>query len=105
MPLPDRPDFQAWFTDRNDGLVGRRHGDPTVCGTCGSAIDHALGGAECLVCLAQQYGTETAERWLVDAIAGFIRAAADPPALARMLADSISHARELAEIHAPRPAA
>ena len=101
MPLSDRPDFRVWLDHRNADTIGRRHGDPNACKTCGADLDHELGSTDCLVCLAEQFGIETAERWLTEAITGFMRAAADPPALTRMLVDSISHARDLAEIHAP----
>ena len=101
MPLTDRPEFHAWLEQRTASMVGRRHGDPNVCTACGADLAHHLDSAECLVCLAEQFGTETAERWLADAFAGLVRAAADPPLLARVLADSIAHTRDLAEIHAP----
>jgi len=104
MPLSDRPEFRAWLEARTAGMVGRRHGDPNDCTGCGNDLAHHLNSTECLVCLAEQFGTDTAERWLTEAISGFIRAASDPPALARMLAESIANARELAEIHAPPPA-
>jgi predicted RNase H-like HicB family nuclease len=95
MPLPDRPDFQTWFTARNGGRVGRQSDDPTVCDTCGSAMDHALGGPDCLVCLAEQFGAETAEMQLAEAIAAFAQAAGDPPTLSRLLADAIAHVHDL----------
>jgi hypothetical protein len=103
MPLTDRPEFQAWLEERTANMVGRRHGDPHICTACGNDLTHHLDSTECLVCLAEQFGTETAERWLADAVAGFVRAAAEPPVFARMLADSIAHARDLAAIHAPPP--
>jgi hypothetical protein len=95
MPLPDRPDFQAWFTDRNEGQVGRQPGDPAACDTCGSAMDHALGGPDCLVCLAEQFGTEAVELRLAETISALIHAAGDPPTLSRMLADTLTHLHDL----------
>lgn len=101
MPLSDRPDFRAWLDHRTGDTVGRRHGDPNACRTCGADLDHELGSTDCLVCLAEQFGTETAELWLAEALAGFVTAAADPPALARMLAELVVHARDIAAIHGP----
>jgi hypothetical protein len=101
MPLSDRPDFRAWLDHRDADTIGRRHNDANACKTCGADLDHELGSTDCLVCLAEQFGTETAELWLAEAIAGFVRATADPPALTQMLANLISHARDLVEIHAP----
>jgi hypothetical protein len=101
MPLSDRPDFRAWLDNRTADTIGRRHRDPNACPSCGADLDHELNSTDCLVCLAEQFGTETAELWLAEAITGFIRATADPPTLARMLANLVSHARELVEIHAP----
>ena len=101
MPLQDRQDFQTWLARRNENMVGRRHGDAPTCTACGNDLDHTLNSTECLVCLAERFGTETAEAWLAESIAGFARAAADPLVLARMLAELITHARDLAALHAP----
>jgi hypothetical protein len=101
MPLQDRPEFKTWLEHRTAGMVGRRHGDPNICTACGNDLDHRLNSTECMVCLAEQFGTETAERWLADALAGFVAATATPAVLARMLADLVAHAREMAQTNAP----
>jgi len=101
MPLTDRPEFQAWLDQRTADMVGRRHGDPNVCTSCGRTLDHQLNSTECLVCLAEQFGTETAELWLAEAIAGFIRAAADPRVLSRMLGELVAQGREIVENSQP----
>jgi len=98
MPLQDRPEFQTWLEHRTAGMVGRRHGDPNDCTTCGSDLAHHLNSTECLVCLAEQFGIETAEPWLAEVIAGVVRAASHPPTLARMLAETIANTRELTEM-------
>jgi len=97
MPLIDRQDFRAWLVRRNMRMVGRRHGgDPSVCTACGDPLNHQINSTECMACLAEQFGTETAELWLAEAIAGFIRAAADPHLLAHMLGELVHHGREIA---------
>jgi hypothetical protein len=101
MPLQDRQDFKAWLARRNENMVGRRHGDPAICSSCGS-FDDTVDGPECLVCLAESFGIETAETWLAESLAGFVRAAADPSVLARMLAELVAHARDIAVLHAPQ---
>ena len=101
MPLSDRPEFRAWLEARTGAMVGRRHGHPTICTACANRIDHQLGGSECLVCLAEQFGTETAELWLAEALAGVIHAAADPPALARILSSIVAITREVSATHVP----
>jgi hypothetical protein len=100
MPLQDRQDFQDWLARRTENRVGRRHGDAPVCASCGN-IDDTIEGTECLVCLAESFGIETAEAWLAESVAGFVRAAGDPPVLARMLAELVVHARDIAALHAP----
>ena len=100
MPLQDRPDFQAWLEHRTANTIGRRPGDAPICTACGNNLDHRLDTTECLVCLAERFGTETAEMWLAESIAGFVRAATDPPVLARMLTDLVAHARDIAALHA-----
>ncbi len=104
MPLTDRPEFRAWLANRNNDLIGKRHGNAITCTACGNALDPKLDSQECLVCLAERFGTETAEAWLAEAIAGFIAAAADPAALAQILAELIAHARDIAAIRAPTTA-
>jgi hypothetical protein len=55
-----------------------------------------------LVCLADSFGTDTAESWLAEVVAGFVRSAvADPFVLARMLTELVAHGRDIAELHAP----
>jgi len=102
MPLQDRPEFQTWLEHRTANMVGRRHGDPNDCTTCGNDLAHHLNTTECLVCLAEHFGIETAEFWLAEAIAGFIRATADPVVFAQMLAEIVANARDRAESQAPR---
>jgi hypothetical protein len=101
MPLQDRQDFKAWLAHRTENTIGRRHGDAPICTGCGNDLDHHLNTTECLACLAERFGTETAEAWLAESIAGFVRAAAEPPVLAQMLAELVAHARDIAALHAP----
>lgn len=103
MPLPDRPEFRAWLDRRNEDRAGESHDPPTTCSNCREPLTPELAyGDECLVCVAEQFGTETAEAWLADVIAGFARAAvADRCVLAHMLAELIAHARGIVETHAP----
>lgn len=103
MPLIDRQDFQTWLDHTTQGQDPRTPDDPARCGSCDNALDHGLNSHECLVCLAERFGTETAENWIAEALAGFIRAAADPDVLARMLAELIPHAHDIADLHAPPP--
>lgn len=106
MPLSDRPEFRAWLARRNEGRVGSRHGDPSVCGGCGARRPSELMEAgECLVCLALEFGVETAETSLANAIAGFVRAAENPQVLARVLAETVAYANEVVDLHAPAPEA
>jgi hypothetical protein len=97
MPLTDRPEFLAWLEIHNDRRVGRPHGDVASCLTCGSQFDHDLSTQECLVCLAERFGIETAEQWIADILAGFIRAAADPAVLAQVMAEIVPFARDVIE--------
>jgi len=101
MPLLDRPEFRAWLDRQNTDLIGRRHGDSLECTACGENLDPRINSRECLVCLAERFGAETAETWLAEAVAGFITAAASPPVLAPMLSELVVHARDIAVIHAP----
>jgi hypothetical protein len=102
MPLTDRPEFQAWLEIHNDRKVGRPHGDTASCLKCGSSVDHDLCSQECLVCLAERFGIETAEQWIADIFAGLIRAAADPAVLAQVMAEIVPFARDVIE-HRVRP--
>ncbi len=97
MPLTDRPEFRAWLDRHNDRMVGRPHGEITSCLTCGSDLDHDVSSQECLVCLAERFGIETAEHWIADVLAGLVRAAADPVVLAQVLAEIVPFARDVIE--------
>jgi hypothetical protein len=97
MPLTDRPEFRAWLDRHNGRMVGRPHGKITACTICGHDLDHGVSSQECLVCLAEQFGIETAEQWNADVIAGFVRAAADPVVLAQVLAEIVPFARDVIE--------
>jgi len=102
MPLLDRPEFRAWLDRRNEGRIGESHDPLTICSDCRGPLTPDVDGDRCLVCLAEQFGTETAEAWLADAIAGFARAAvADRRVLAQMLAELVGRAGEIVELHAP----
>jgi hypothetical protein len=101
MPLTDRPEFRAWLEIHNDRKVGRPHGETTSCLTCGSQLDHDLSSQECLVCLAERFGIETAEQWIADILAGFIRAAADSVVLAQILAEIVPFARDVIDHRTP----
>ena len=103
MPLTDRPEFRAWLDRHNERRVGRPHGDTIDCLTCGSDVDHELSTQECLVCLAERFGIETAEHWIADVLAGLVRAAADPVVLAQVLAEIVPFARDVIEHRAPPP--
>jgi hypothetical protein len=105
MPLTDRPEFRAWLEIHNNRKVGRPHGETASCLKCGSSFDHDPSSQECLVCLAERFGIETAERWIADILAGFIRAAADPAALAQILSEIVPFARDVIEHRATVPAA
>jgi len=104
MPLTDRPEFRAWLEIHNDRKVGRPHGDTAACLTCGGELDHDTSSHECLVCLAERFGIETAEQWIADVLAGVVRAAADPTVLAQVLAEIVPFARDVLEHRAPTPA-
>ena len=104
MPLTDRPEFRAWLDRHNQRSVGRPHGQPKGCLTCGNALHHELGTQECLVCLAERFGIETAEQWIADVLAGLVRAAADPLVLALVLAEIVPFARDVIEHRVPPPA-
>ena len=102
MPLLDRPEFRAWLDRRNEGRIGESHDPPTICSNCRGPLTPEVDAEECLVCLAEQFGSETAEAWLADVIAGFARAAVtDRRVLAQMLAELVGHAGEIVELHAP----
>lgn len=103
MPLIDRPEFRAWLDGHNQRRVGRPHGDTASCLTCGSELDHELSTHECLVCLAERFGIETAEHWIADVLAGLVRAASDPAVLAQVLAEIVPFARDVIE-HRALPA-
>jgi hypothetical protein len=103
MPLTDRPEFRAWLEIHNDRRVGRPHGDTSSCLTCGAEFDHELSTHECLVCLAERFGIETAERWIADVLAGLVRAASDPVVLTQVLAEIVPFARDVIEHRAPPP--
>jgi hypothetical protein len=105
MPLIDRPEFRAWLDRHNQHSVGRRHGESTDCLTCGADLDHELSTRECLVCLAERFGIETAEHWIADVLAGLVRAAADPVVLAQVLAEVVPFARDVIEHRASPPPA
>jgi hypothetical protein len=97
MPLIDRPEFRAWLEIHSDRRVGRPHDATTDCLTCGAAVDHDLSIQECLVCLAERFGIETAEQWIADILAGLIRAAANPAVLAQVMAEIVPFARDVIE--------
>ncbi len=97
MPLTDRPEFRAWLDRHNGRMVGRPHGEIASCMTCGSDLDHDVSSQECLVCLAERFGIETAEHWIADVAAGLVRAAADPAVLAQVLAEIVPFARDVIE--------
>jgi hypothetical protein len=97
MPLTDRPEFRAWLEIHNDRRVGRPHGATSSCLTCGNELDPDASTQECLVCLAERFGIETAEQWIADILAGFIRAAADPAVLAQVMAEIVPFARDVIE--------
>jgi hypothetical protein len=97
MPLTDRPEFHAWLDRHNGRMVGRPHGEITSCITCGSDLDNDISSHECLVCLAERFGIETAEQWTADVLAGLVRAAADPVVLAQVLAEIVPFARDVIE--------
>ena len=102
MPLLDRPEFRAWLDHRNEGQVGEPHERSTICTDCRGPLTPDVDAEECLVCLAEQFGTETAEAWLADVIVGFVHAAVtDRRMLAQMLAELVGHAGEIVELHAP----
>jgi hypothetical protein len=103
MPLTDRPEFRAWLEIHDERRVGRPHGDPTGCLTCGNQL-HDFSTQECLVCLAERFGIETAEQWIADILAGFIRAASDPAVLAQVLSEIVPFARDVIEHRTTRPA-
>jgi hypothetical protein len=103
MPLTDRQDFQDWLDRHNKRRVGRPHGDTAACLTCGGDLDHDISTQECLVCLAERFGIETAEQWIADILAGLVRAAADPTVLAQVLAEIVPFARDVIEHRAPPP--
>jgi hypothetical protein len=104
MPLTDRPEFRAWLEIHDSRRVGRRHGDTTSCLTCGNDLEHQLSSQECLVCLAERFGIETAEQWIADILAGFIRAAANPAVLAQVMAEIVPFARDVIEHRTTLPA-
>jgi hypothetical protein len=104
MPLTDRPEFRAWLEIHNHRTVGRPHGKVTDCLTCGDELDHEVSAHECLVCLAERFGIETAEHWIADVLAGFVRAAADPVVLAQVLAEIVPFARDVIEHRTTLPA-
>jgi hypothetical protein len=101
MPLIDRPEFRAWLDRHNDRKVGRPHGKSPACMTCGGELNKEVGAHECLVCLAERFGIETAEQWIADVLAGFVRAASDPTVLAQVLAEIVPFARDVIEHRAP----
>jgi hypothetical protein len=101
MPLTDRPEFGAWLAHHESHMVGRPHGETTNCMTCGSDLDHELASHQCLVCLAERFGIETAEHWIADVLAGLVRAAADPVVLAQVLAEIVPFARDVIEHRTP----
>jgi len=102
MPLLDRPEFRAWLDRRNEEHAGESEDPPTICADCRGPLTPEVDSYKCLVCLAEQFGTETAEAWLADVIAGFARAAvADRRVLAQMLAELVGYAGEIVELHAP----
>ena len=105
MPLIDRPEFRAWLDRHNDRRIGRPHGEIADCLTCGSDLDHEISSQECMVCLAERFGIETAEHWIADVLAGFVRAAADPVVLAQMLAEIVPFARDVIEHRTALPTA
>lgn len=61
--------------------------------SCGGDLDHEVSVHECLVCLAERFGIETAEHWIADVLAGLVRAASDPVVLAHVLAALVDHHR------------
>lgn len=107
MPLTDRDEFRAWLHRRNEDAqgIGQRHnlqGDPlTGCTFCGNPVDPKLGSEQCLICLAEHFGIDTVQTWLAEIVAGFINAAADPNALAEIIAELIQQGRNLAQQHLP----
>ncbi len=102
MPLLDRPEFRAWLDRRNEERADESDGPPTICADCRGPLTPEVESDRCLVCLAEQFGTETAEAWLADVIAGFARAAVtDRGVLAQMLAELVGHAAEIVELHSP----
>jgi len=103
MPLIDRPEFRAWLDHHSERKVGRPHGESTACMTCGADLDHEVSVHECLVCLAERFGIETAEQWIADVLAGLVRAASDPTVLAQVLAEIVPFARDVIEHRAPPP--
>jgi hypothetical protein len=104
MPLIDRPEFRAWLEIHEGRKVGRRHGEIGDCLTCGGDISHDLSSQECLVCLAERFGIETAEQWIADVLAGLIRAAADPAVLAQVMSEIVPFARDVIEHRTTLPA-
>ncbi len=103
MPLTDRPEFRAWLDRHAERKVGRPHGESAACLTCGGDLDHEISVHECLVCLAERFGIETAEHWIADVLAGLVRAASDPVVLAQVLAEIVPFARDVIEHRAPPP--
>jgi hypothetical protein len=92
MPLQDRAEFIAWLEDRNGNMVGRRHGDPGRCDSCGLILDHELDSTDCLVCLAEQFGIDTAHVWIAEAFSGLTRAAVRPSSTFGPLLRELIHA-------------
>ncbi len=103
MPLIDRPEFRAWLDHHSERKVGRPHGESPACMTCGGELNKEVSAHECLVCLAERFGIETAEQWIADVLAGLVRAASDPTVLAQVLAEIVPFARDVIEHRAPPP--
>lgn len=101
MPLTDRPEFHAWLGRHAERDVGRPTQPQSECSRCGAAVDSELSPHECLVCLVEQFGTDTAEQWLAETLAGLIRAAADPVVLAQVLAEVVPFTRDVLDYRLP----
>jgi hypothetical protein len=101
MPLTDRPEFQAWLARHNERDVGRPRTKRTSCMACGGELDHEVSVHECVACLAERFGIETAEYWIADVLAGLVRAAANPVVLAQVIAEIVPFARDVIEHRAP----
>ena len=96
MPLMNRPEFQTWLASHNGSrVVGRPSTESAACMKCGNDLDHEVSVHECLPCLAEQFGIDTAGKWNADVLAGLVRAAADPVVLAQVLDEIVPFARDV----------